>query len=171
MTVLNVLLVDDDLESLHLLKESLPKNVSGAEIRWEACETFEEAFQLIEDRRYDVVVSDIYRDRTSPRKDLVTGDPQGRTVLDEIRARRFCPVLLFTDGTFPVELKEGPFVKLADKSMGNGQIVEKLEELLSTSIPELAHRLHDELDSTNGSYLWTFLDTNWDSLRVIQAVR
>ena len=164
MSVLNVLLVDDDLESLRLLKESLPEEVSGAEIRWEECGTFEDAFQLIEDRRYDVVVSDIYRDRTSLHKDLVTGDPQGRTVLDEIRARRFCPVLLFTDGTFPERLTEGPFVKLADKSMGNGQIVEKLEELISTGIPELAHRLHDELDSASGSYLWTFLDDNWASL-------
>lgn len=164
MTILNVLLIDDDPESLQLLMESLPEEVAGAEIRWEECGTFEEAFQLIEDRRYDVVVSDIYRDRTSVRKDLVTGDPQGRTVLEEIRARRFCPVLLFTDGTFPEEPKEGPFVKLADKSMGNGQILEKLEELLSTGIPELAHRLHDELDSTSGSYLWTFLDDNWASL-------
>jgi len=164
MTVLNVLLVDDDLDSLRLLEESLPKEVAGAEIRWEGCGTFEEAFQLIEDRRYDVVVSDIYRDRTSAHKDLVTGDPQGRTVLEEIRARRFCPVLLFTDGTFPERIKEGPFVKLADKSVGNKQIIEKLEELLSTGIPELAHRLHDELDSSSGSYLWTFLDDNWTSL-------
>jgi CheY-like chemotaxis protein len=164
MTVLGVLLVDDDLESLRLLKESLPEEVGGAEIRWEGCETFEEAFKLIENRRYDVIVSDIYRDRTSVRKDLVTGDPQGRTVLDEIRARRFCPVLLFTDGTFPERIKEGPFLKLADKSMGNRQILEKLEELISTGIPELAHRLHDELDSASGSYLWTFLDENWVSL-------
>lgn len=94
----------------------------------------------------------------------MTGDPQGRTVLDEIRARRFCPVLLFTDGTFPEGIKEGPFIKLADKSMGNRQIIEKLGGLISTGIPALAHRLHDELDSTSGSYLWTFLDENWTSL-------
>lgn len=165
MTVLNVLLIDDDPESLGLLKESLPATVADATIRWEDCGTFEDAFQLIEDRRFDVVVTDIYRDRTSARKDVVTGDPQGKTVLDEILDRRFCPVLLFTDGAFPEEPKEGPFVKLADKSPGNAQIIEKLEELIRTGIPELAHRLHDELDSTSGSYLWKFLDANWASLK------
>src|SRR5579859_1229843 len=164
MIVLNVLLVDDDLDSLRLLKESLPETVAGATIWWEDCGTFEEAFQLLEVRRFDVVVTDIYRDRTSVKKNTVTGDPQGKTVLDEIRDRRFCPVLLFTDGAFPEEPREGPFVKLADKSIGNAQIIEKLEELIRTSIPELAHRLHDELDSTSGSYLWTFLDANWISL-------
>ena len=164
MTVLNVLLIDDDPESLRLLKESLPENVAGATIRWEACGTFEDAFQLIEDRRFDVVVSDIYRDRTSTRKDLVTGDPQGKTVLDEIRTAGSAP-----SSSSPMERsrkspRKGPFVKLADKTPGNAQIIEKLGELIRTGIPELAHRLHDELDSTSGSYLWTFLDDNWASL-------
>jgi CheY-like chemotaxis protein len=165
MTVLNVLLVDDDEESLRLLRESLPESIDGIDgitIRWEPCGTFEEAFQRIEERRFDVVVTDIYRDRKE--KDPVTGDPQGKSVLQEIRERRFCPVLLFTDGTFPEEPKEGPFIKLADKSPGNDQIVEKLGELIKTGIPELAHNLHDELDSTSGSYLWKFLDTNWTAL-------
>jgi CheY-like chemotaxis protein len=164
MTVLNVLLIDDDPDSLRLLKESLPETVADATIRWEDCGAFEDAFRLIEDRRFDVVVTDIYRDRTSLQKDTVTGDPQGKNVLDEIRDRRFCPVLLFTDGTFPEEPKEGPFVKLADKSPGNAQIIEKLGELIRTGIPELAHRLHDELDSASSSYLWAFLDANWAAL-------
>lgn len=162
MTVLNVLLVDDDEESLKLLEESLPETIEGKTIRWEPCGAFDDAFQRIAERRFDVVVTDIYRDRQ--KKEPVTGDPQGKTVLQEIRDRRFCPVLLFTDGTFPEEPKEGPFVKLADKSPGNEQIVEKLGELIQTGIPELAHSLHDELDSASGSYLWEFLDTNWAAL-------
>jgi CheY-like chemotaxis protein len=165
MTVLNVLLVDDDPESLRLLGESLPEVIEEATIRWERCGEFDDALQRITERRFDVVVSDIYRDRTSPAKDLATGDAQGVGVLREIRDRRFCPVLLFTDGTFPTEPPEGPFLKYADKSPGNAQILEKLRELIRTGIPELAHRLHDELDSTSGSYLWEFLDTNWPALQ------
>jgi hypothetical protein len=85
-------------------------------------------------------------------------------VLKEIRDRRFCPVLLFTDGIFPTEHEEGPFLKYADKTPGNAQILEKLGELIRTGVPELAHRLHDELDKTSGSYLWQFLDSNWTEL-------
>lgn len=164
MTVLNVLIVDDDPESLRLLGESLPDVIEGATIRWEPCGEFDDAMQRIAERRFDVVASDIYRDRTSTVKEPVTGDPRGVDVLKEIRDRRFCPVLLFTDGTFPTEHEEGPFLKYADKAPGNFQIVEKLGELIRTGVPELAHRLHDELDQTSGSYLWDFLDSNWPAL-------
>ena len=164
MTVLNVLLVDDDPQSLRLLGESLPDTIEAATIRWEQCGDFDDALQRISERRFDVVVCDIYRDRTSTAKNLATGDAQGVGVLQDIRDRRFCPVLLFTDGTFPTEPPEGPFLKYADKSPGNGMIVEKLGELIRTGIPELAHRLHDELDKTSGSYLWEFLDSYWPAL-------
>ena len=164
MTVLNVLLVDDDPESLRLLQESLPAEIEEVAIRWEPCGSFVEALERIADQRFDIVVTDIYLDRAGP-KEPVAGDPEGVAgVLKQIRDRRFCPVLLFTDGVFPPELSEGPFLKLADKSPGNAQILAKLAELINTGIPALAHRLHDELDSTSGSYLWTFLDANWAAL-------
>jgi len=164
MTILNVLIVDDDPESLRLLVESLPAEIEGATIRWEQCGEFDDALQRIAERRFDVVVSDIYRNREGEVKEPATGDTQGVDVLGDIRERRFCPVLLFTDGTWPTEPPEGPFLKYADKTPGNSQILEKLGELILTGVPELAHRLHDELDRTSGSYLWDFLDSNWSEL-------
>lgn len=161
--ILNVLLVDDDPQSLELLGDTLPDTIAGRLIKWERCETFDDALIRITERRFDVVVTDVYRDQKH--KEPVTGDPQGvSSVLDAIRERRFCPVLLFTDGSFPPDPPEGPFLKKADKSPGNDQIVAKLGELIETGIPELAHRLHDELDSTSGSYLWTFLADNWPAM-------
>jgi DNA-binding NtrC family response regulator len=77
MTVLNVLLIDDDDESLALLSESLPPSIEGKTIRWEPCGSFEQAFRAIAERRFDVVVTDIYRDRQ--KKEPVTGDPQGKS--------------------------------------------------------------------------------------------
>ncbi len=144
--------------------ETLPDTVEGATIRWEPCESFEQAFEAIADRRYDIVVADVYRDRKGVEKKPVTGDPQGGSILDRIRERRFCPVLLFTSGVFPPEYSEGPFVKLADKSAGDAEILLKLGELIQTGVPELAHQLHDELDLTAGSYLWKFLEDKWSDL-------
>lgn len=164
MTTLHILLVDDDQESLHLLMESLPSEVSGHTITWEGCNDFDEAIQRVRERRYDVVVTDVYRDRTSEAKTPVTGDPRAGDIVTAIRGLRFSPVLLFTDGTFPAEYEEGPFLKLADKSRGNDAILEKLSELLDTGIPELARRLHDDLDRTSGSYVWGFLEDNWAAL-------
>ncbi len=164
MTVLNVLLVEDDPESLELLTQTLPDTVEGATIHWEPCGSFEQAFKIIDDRRFDIVVADIYRDRKGVAKEPVTGDPQGGGILAQIRERRFCPVLLFTSGVFPPDYTEGPFLKLADKSAGDSQIILKMGELIQTGVPRIAHQLHEELDSTAGSYLWKFLDEKWSDL-------
>jgi CheY-like chemotaxis protein len=164
VTVLNVLLVDDDPESLELLRQSLSDEIGGATIRWEPCGSFEEGLEWIAQRRFDIVASDIYRDRDGLPKEPVTGDPQGGGILARIREQRFSPVLLFTDGVFPPDYVEGPFVKLADKSAGNSAIEEKIGALIATGVPDLAHRLHDELDSAGGSYLWEFLEEHWDEM-------
>ena len=162
--VLHILLIDDDPESLALLSQSLPDAVAGTEVRWEPCGTFEEALSRIEERRYDVVVSDIYRDRVGRKKTPATGDVQASLVVDAIRERRFCPILLFTDGVFPPEPLKGPFLQFADKSGGDADLLAKLKALIATGVPELAHRLHDELDRAGGSYLWRFLEARWDEL-------
>ena len=48
---------------------------------------------------------------------------------------------------------------------GNEDIVGKMEELIATGIPEIARKLHDELDCAAGSYLWGFLEDNWGALQ------
>jgi len=161
---LNVLLVDDDPQSLELLVSTLPETIAGETIRWEPIGSFEDALRLIEERRFDIVVTDVYRDQEGTDDKLpVTGDARGTGLLNEIRRRRFSPVLFITDGVFPPEYANGPFLKLADKS-DDAAIQAKLTELIETRIPSLAHGLHDELDRTSGSYLWEFLDANWPAL-------
>jgi DNA-binding transcriptional ArsR family regulator len=167
VSVLHILLIDDDPEVLDLLAASLPSELRGHELRWDPCGNFDEALLRVKERRYDVVATDIYRDRNRPgeEKTPVTAEPRAGTIVEEIRGHRFSPLLLFTDGVFPPDYEEGPFIKLADKSPGNDEIVAKLEELIATGVPELASRLHDELDRSSGSYLWEFLEQHWSSLR------
>ncbi|MDE2888238.1 MAG: hypothetical protein OXR72_08475 [Gemmatimonadota bacterium] len=160
---LYILLVEDDRENLELLMDSLPKEVSGHNIEWEPCVDFEEAVRRVGLRRYDLIVTDIYRDRRGHRKEAVE-DEKALDILNSIRNTRFCPVVAFTDGSVPQSFEEGAFVKFADKSTGNREIIGKLEELLATGIPVIARRLHDELDRAAGSYLWDFLEENWDDL-------
>lgn len=162
---LNVLLVDDDPQSLELLVRTLPETIAGETIRWEPSDSFEGALRLIQERRFDIVVTDVYRDHEGTEKLPVTGDARGTGLLDEIRRRRFSPVLFITDGVFPPEYVDGPFFKLADKSEDTS-IEARMTELIETGIPELARRLHDDLDRTSGSYLWTFLDENWAAMEV-----
>ena len=162
---LSVLLVEDDEENLNLLIETLPREVSEYTIVWDPCSDFQEAVRLVDLRRYDLIVTDIYRDREDHNKGIDPEDEKALDILNSIRDRRFCPVVAFTDGTAPQSFEKGPFIKLADKSEGNGDIIKKIEELIDTGTPLLAKKLHDELDRAAGSYLWGFLEDNWNALQ------
>jgi len=162
---LNILLMDDDPEVLEQLLQSLPDERKGCVLIWEPCREFDEAVQRINARRYDVVVTDIYRDRKGQAKGAEPGHDKGLNSIEAIRAKRFCPVVAFSDGSKPEGLKEGPFIKFADKSGGNGDILAKLDLILDTGIPQIANKLHDELDGVGCTYMWDFLEGNWEQLK------
>ncbi|MEM1116808.1 MAG: hypothetical protein AAGJ11_09905 [Bacteroidota bacterium] len=163
--VLHVLLIEDDPDNLELLVETLETEIAGHSLRWDPCDDFDEALERIERQRYDLVVTDVYRDRQGEPKTVEQGDVQAGRVVDQIVNRRFCPVVVFTDGSIPSSVTYGPFVRSADKSMGNGQIETALRELIETGIPAAARAIHEEIDQVAGSYLWSFLSENWDDLR------
>ena len=163
-TMLHILLVEDDAENLSLLLQSLPREIAGFRLEWEPCGSFERAEELVAIQRFDIVVTDIYRDRTGEAKGVQPDDDQAKNIVTAIRSRRFCPVIAFTDGSAPQSIVQGPFVKIVDKSKGDQEIIESLEGLLATGIPEIARKLHDELDRASGSYLWEFLEARWNDL-------
>ena len=164
---LNILLMDDDPDVLEQLRSLLPSERRGYTLIWEPCDDFEKAFRLISSRRFDLVVTDIYRDQTDhgKPKNLEPGNAKGLFNVEAIRQTRFCPVVAFSDGSIPLGFTEGPFTKFADKSAGNKDILAKLDLLLDTGIPQIAQRLHNELDGVGAEYLWTFLERNWDHLK------
>lgn len=162
---LHVLLVEDDTESLGLLMKTLPTNIAGFEIQWEPCDNFDEAVKRATSWHYDVIVTDIYRDRTGGKKGAEVGDEKAKDVIASVRKRRFCPVVAFTDGSAPQTFNEGPFIRLADKTTGNADILAKMEDLLKTGIPAIARKLHDEIDGVSCPYLWDFLEANWSRLQ------
>lgn len=162
--VIHILLIEDDRENLKLLMETLPRSINGYDLVWEPCEDFNEAVRRVSIQRFDLIVTDIYRDRSDRGKGVDIGDEKALDVIEVVRSKRFCPIVVFTDGSAPQSFKEEPFLKFADKSGGNDDIVSKVIEILATGIPMLARKLHDELDRATGSYLWDFLVNYWDRL-------
>ncbi|HLG96897.1 MAG TPA: response regulator [Bryobacteraceae bacterium] len=165
MSTLNLLLVEDDKENLALLKATLPTTLKDHALRWSTCDSFDAACDQLRDQHFDVVVTDVYRDRKATKKtSLAPDDAKGVSLLDEIRKHRFCPVVFFSDGSRPENITLGLFVRFADKSKNNDKIVQELTGVLETGIPTLAAKLHEELDRATSSYLWEFLEKNWDRL-------
>lgn len=167
LSVLEVLVVDDDDENIIQLKELLPTEISTLKMSWEYCNNFDNALIMLRQRRFDILISDIYRGREKAQKTIAIGDARARDLVDEIRSCRFCPIVLFTDGQVPEELTERPFVWSADKGASNfhDTLITRIQDAISTGLPEIARRLHDELDKYAGSYVWRFLADRWNDMR------
>jgi len=124
------------------------------------CGTFEEAYTLTEapSRRFDLIVSDTYKGEVANR------DAAVMAMVRRYRAGRFCPLVIYSSSVMPADLKEGPFLVWADKGTAD-DIERAIRQLLDTGIPQLSRALHDELDETAGSYIWEFLEENWERLQ------
>lgn len=163
---LHILLVEDDKDNLALLNESLPDNLEQCQLRYDPCVSFEEAENKLPWQRYDMVLTDIFM---GPNK-TEDEDAKAKNIIQKIREKRFCPIIAFTDGSHPLSITqmEGPFTILVDKSPGNDQIIDAMKNLLKKGLPQIARRLHDELDQLAGPrYLWDFMEKNWEELEKI----
>ena len=162
---LDILVVDDDREVLRQLQQLLPAEIDGHQVAWEYTDEFDDALIRLRRRRYDILVSDIYRDRAG-KKNVEAGDIRANSLVDEIRAHRFCPIVLFSDGQVPENLVHRPFVWQGDKSADvDTQLVSRIREAIASGLPAVARELHDELDAFAGSYVWKFLGDRWDELK------
>jgi CheY-like chemotaxis protein len=170
-SLLEILVVDDDLEVISQLRELLPQDVSGNQVRYEFCGGFEQALQLLRLRRFDLLVTDIYVGRNPKEKNIHSGHIMARELVQQVRATRMCPIVLFTDGQVPPDLVRPPFVWASDKGGGAfEQLTGRIREALATGLPAIARRLHDDLDRLAGSYVWGFLESHWTTLAESQGV-
>jgi CheY-like chemotaxis protein len=161
MMRLQVLLVEDNSDDMLMFRRDFPSVFRELELEADlhAVETFEKALEMIDDpsRRFDLILSDTYR---GEHRDL---DAAVVEMVNKYRSGRFCPLVVFSASAKPAELTLGSFVVWADKSETQG-IEKGIRRMLKTGIPQAARHLHDELDRLAGSYLWEFLEANWERL-------
>jgi len=166
-TRLQVLLVEDEPEDLRQYERDFPSVFSSCQVEADihSCESFDEAFAWTSNPlyRYDLIISDTYKGPHENR------DAQVMKMVKKYRGNRFCPLVVYSSGVKPVELKETAFIVWADKSK-SGDIERAINQLLDTNIPQLARKLHDELERSAGSYLWEFLEKKWNSLQTQDTV-
>jgi len=159
---LQVLLVEDELDDLRQYERDFPSVFSSHRVEADIhpCGNFDDAFALTSNPlyRYDLIISDTYR---SP---IQNRDAQVMRMVNSYRGTRFCPLVVYSSGPKPEELEETAFIVWADKGR-SGDIERAINQLLDTNIPQLARKLHNELERSAGSYLWGFLESNWDTLR------
>lgn len=159
---LNVLLVEDDEQFLEQFTRDFPGlfEQRGINIHIDGKLTFESGLEAIRDPhvRYDLVISDTYRGEQK------NHDAAVLEMVQEYKKDKFTPIVVFSSGQCPANLETSAFVSWADK--GTDQDIERaINEILDTGLPQLARMLHDDLDKAAGSYLWGFLEKNWEELK------
>lgn len=165
-TGLSILLVEDDAETLEQFREGLPREVEGELVNWTFCGRFDDALQLVALGRFDLIATDIYRDREGVAKENLTDrDQEARAILEELRGRRFTPVVVFSDSALPPGIDVGPFVVFADKTAGNAPLLAAIGTLIKSGVPAATRNLHAAIDTIGGEYLWGFLKDRWTDLR------
>ena len=160
-TKLQVLVVEDESADLTQYERDFPEVFSSCQVEVDIhpCDDFDDAFARTSNPllRYDLIISDTYK---GPAKNR---DAQVIKMVDNYQGTRFCPLVVYSSGVKPEGLTETAFVVWADKAK-SGDIERAIKQLLDTNIPQLARKLHDELERSAGSYLWEFLEKRWDDL-------
>src|SRR5258708_1731898 len=138
--LLQVLLMEDEPVDLKAYKESIPVvfHQNHIDVTLHLCERFEEALELADNPllRYDMIISDTYKGPTN------NADAEVLKLVAAYRGSRFCPLVIYSSGVKPADLKESPFVVWADKAKGGDDIGRAITEVLKTGVPQIARKLH-----------------------------
>ncbi len=162
------LCVDDDPEQLDQLKKVLPSQVMDYSIIWEFTEHFTKAKQLLETRKYDLVVCDIYVNLPEgERIEAPLEDASGFHLFLKYMARFSLPWVLVSNATAPEGLDEheGPFLKYVYKPDGPKMLEAAIKDVLSSGIPEVRRSLIEAIEAGTAGYIWGFLKEHLGELQ------
>lgn len=158
---LHVLLVEDNEQERKQLERDIPHIflTHGIKVVIDSKPSFEEGMDAIKNPhlRYDLVISDTYRGNHK-NKDIAVFES-----IEEHRKGKFCPIIVCSSGECPADFKETAFVKWVDKA-NPSNLDNSINYVLQLGIPQIAKKIHQEIDRSAGNFLWGFLESNWTEL-------
>jgi len=158
---LQVLLVEDEPADLKTYENDFPETFqqNNVSVTLHPCGNFDEAVKLTSDPllRYDMVISDTYRGPAT------NSEAEVLKLVSAYRGSKFCSLVVYSSGPKPDAFTESPFVVWADKAK-HGDIERAITQVLKTGVPQIARKLHEEIESSAASFLWPFLEGNWDAI-------
>jgi CheY-like chemotaxis protein len=158
-----VLVVDDEEPIRRQVRERLEsETLEGSdEPTHVVVGDFNEAMKILEDQRFDMVVLDVIKGKLGG-----GNEGQGIATLDEIKKRRFVPVVFYTALPRSVEDLASPFVRVVEKTQRLDALVSALRDLLATELPTISRRLTEHFDRVQREYMWSFVSSKWSDVPV-----
>ncbi|QDU47592.1 hypothetical protein Mal52_61270 [Symmachiella dynata] len=155
-TTWRVLIVDDsqgdDVSELLSVEGVFPDALAECRI----CDQFDQAFSVLDSQRVDLVVLDLRDDSIELEDESIL---PGLQVYEQIRERRFVPVIFFTAYPQKVDDISNPFVRVVSRDSPRDLRV-AVQALFSTKLPQLLRHLNEELRI----YMWEFVDHHWTDM-------
>lgn len=122
----------------------------------EKCENFTEALDRLDALRIDLVILDLKDDS------IVIEDENtlfaGEKVFEQIRQRRFVPIVFHTAYPYKVENSENPFVRVVSRDDPK-QLRQVIREVFQTGLPLLLRHLESE----QRNYMWDHIQVHWQN--------
>lgn len=143
-----ILVVDDEQQvcgqiTRQLEDESLDDTSRAIQVF--ATSDFASAYDHLETRKFDAVVLDV-RDKN--------GEDAGVRTLNEIRARRFVPVVFYTGLPNLVDHLKSDVVRVVEKTEGLEAIQQALIEIVATGVPTANRAILRHVEQVQRDFMW-----------------
>ena len=160
-----VLVVDDEPEIGTTISELLESYVSVSDprpitTRFE--ESFDKAVELLVSETFDILVLDI-RDESGH----TPSDEAGIEVFDEIRTRRFIPIIFYTAlPDVSMSISNAPFVQTVSKIAVDPitDLEGAVENVIGSGLPRLLQSVSNHLAEVERAFMADFVEHNWPDL-------
>jgi len=152
-----VLIIEDDenicsqVEADATLGKLLP---DVGKMQAEVCQTFDSALPLLDSTRFDFLILDLGKNQDAVSSEDASG---GLTIFEEIKKRRFVPVVFYTALAHHVRDLETAFVRVVEKTEGLPGLRREIKKVFETGLPDLLRHVEEE----QRKYMWDFVENSW----------
>lgn len=150
-------LIVDDKQADEVEEFIAGNRIFGSEtVIVEKCKSFSEAIDKLESLRVDLIILDVKDDSI----DLEDEDIQfaGEKVFEQIRERRFVPVVFHTAYAHKVKYLERPFVRVVSRD-DSRKLRTVIQDVFQTRLPHLLKHLENE----QREYMWDHIQNHWQN--------
>jgi CheY-like chemotaxis protein len=126
-------------------------------------ESFDEALGELEAHRFDLMILDV-RLGGHEEQDVPPEEEEGARTLQQIKERRFVPVIFWTGLPGKVEHLASPLIHVLEKGRLDA-LIGSVGDLFTTRLPALNRALRHLIEDEQRRYMWEFVASHWEELR------
>ena len=152
-----LLFVDDDAEICEQVKEYLEgERISATDEHMyvKTLTDFDNALEALEQHRFDLLILDV---RLGSQISESKAEEVGIKTLQEIKQRRFVPIIFYTALPRLAENLETSLIRIVRKTEGLPRLLEVVEEIFNSHLPTVNRALIRHLETVQRDYMWDFV--------------